>query len=303
MWQHVAGFHVQKVASWSCSERDGDAMCCPRGSWGHSQRSPGASGESRWLPLELTPTCSPPPPNGASTTTLRSQLCPSWLCIAVLPSGVIAVRPPGRLRRNAQQTRTVAVTVWSNRSRVIFFSSPLGSSGSHDEERRWLPTSAIEFALAPKKPSEPNPPPTRNQDPIKSAQKDSFARTQHPGGREKENACDICREHLTKTRISAGQGSRWESSGTIWGIKLDQALTFCHSGFCIRPVARTAREPDLDGGLCSPTDALGSHCVYCQTVSPLKPSRSGPWLAQLCKGAATMPSTSFFSSRYARLFA
>lgn len=190
-----------------------------------------------------------------------------------------------------------------NRSRIVSSHSrhlfQLGHSQQRDthskERRRWLPTSALALnvALAPKKPSEPNPPPvtkTQSNPRKKTASKE-------PSIREEDDSDDsgrdeICREHLTKTRLSAGQGPRRESSGTIRGVKLDQPSTFCHSGFCIRPVARTARVPDLDGGAVLAYRRPRGHTVC--TVSPLKPSRSGPWLAHLCKGAAMMPST-FFS--------
>lgn len=130
----------------------------------------------------------------------------------------------------------------------VFSSRP--ASGSHDEERTWLPTSGFEFALAPKKPSEPNPPPTRKQDPIKSAQKESFHSTQHSGRRRARKA----RKCLRYLQRASHQDAPFSRSGFAvgvlrhnLGIKLDQASTFSPSGFCIRPVARTAREPDLDG--------------------------------------------------------
>lgn len=298
----------QKVGSWSCRERHGDAMGCPCGSWGHSQQSPGASGESRWLPLELTPTCSPPPPNGASTTALRSQ---HLLAVAVhlRPPLWRHCRPPDR-----PSPKKCSPISDRGRDRVeqpepdrVFSSRP--ASGSHDEERTRLPTPGFEFALAPKKPSEPNPPPTRTQDPIKSAQKraskvpsireeDEPEKPERPERPEKpekpENAYDICREHLTKTRLSAGQGSRWESSGTIWGsTSIRHRLSLIRASAFVLLRGRHVNQTLMGGkGGCArqPTPSGRTVC----TVSPLKPSRSGPWLAQLCKGAATMPSTSFF---------
>lgn len=228
-------------------------MGCPCGSWGHSQQSPGASGESRWLPLELTPTCSPPPPpNGASTTTLRSQ---HLFVVAV------HLRPPlWRHCRPPDRPSPVKCSTISDRGRDrveqpepdrVFSSRP--ASGSHDEERTWLPASGFEFALAPKKPSEPNPPPTRKQDPIKSAQKESFQSTQHSGRRRARKARKA-RKCLRYLQRASHQDAPFSRSGFAvgvlrhnLGIKLDRASTFSHSGFCIRPVARTAREPDLDG--------------------------------------------------------
>lgn len=243
----------QKVESWSCSERHGDAMGCPCGSWGHSQQSPGASGESRWLPLELTPTCSPPPP-------------PNWRLHNHSPQPVSVRRggaSPSSLWRHCRppdrpSPNTCSTISGRGRDRVeqpepdrVFSSRP--ASGSHDEERTWLPTSGFECALAPKKPSEPNPPPTRKQDPIKSAQKESFQSTQHSGRRRARKARKA-RKCLRYLQRASHQDAPFSRSGFAvgvlrhnLGIKLDQASAFSHSGFCIRPVARTTREPDLDG--------------------------------------------------------
>lgn len=177
------------------------------------------------------------------------------------------------------------------------------SSGTHSKERRrWLPTSALtlKFALAPKKPSEPNPPPvtkTQSNPRKKTASKE-------PSIREEDDSDDsgrdeICREHLTKTRLSAGQGPRWESSGTIRGIKLDQASTFCHSGFCIRPVARTARVPDLDAGAVLAYRRPRGHTMC--TVSPLKPVTIRSLARSSVQRSRHDAINLFFSSRYARL--
>lgn len=158
----------------------------------------------------------PPQPLSAA------NICSSWLCISVLPSGVIAVRPTGRLRRNAQQSRTVAATVWSNRSRIVSFRLVQPRAPTMKREHGSQPR-ASKLRWPPK--SQANP--TRHR-PVSKIQSNprkkraskvpSIREEDEPEKPEKpENAYDICREHLTKTRLSAGQGSRWESSGTIWG--------------------------------------------------------------------------------------
>lgn len=112
------------------------------------------------------------------------------------------------------------------------------SSGTHSKERRrWLPPSALslKFALAPKKPSEPNPPPVaKTQSNPRKKKKDSLQRTEHSGGRRlgRLGRDEICRAHLTKTRLSAGQGPRWESSGTIRG-----SSSIRHRHFVVRASA------------------------------------------------------------------
>lgn len=288
----------QKVESWSCSERPATRWGCPCGSWGHSQQSPGASGESRWLPLELTPTCSPPPPpNGASTTTLRSQHL-FVVAVHLRPPLWRHCRPPDR-----PSPKKCSTIPDRGRDRVeqpepdrVFSSRP--ASGSHDEERTWFPTSGFEVALAPKKPSEPNPPPTRKQDPIKSAQKESFQSTQHSGSRRARKARKA-RKCLRYLQRASHQDAPFSRSGFAvgvlrhnLGIKLDQASTLG------RHVNQTLMGGK--GGLCSPTDALGSHRVHCVAVEALTIRSLARSTVQRSRHDAI---NIFFPSRYARLFA
>ena len=115
----------------------------------------------------------------------------------------------------------------------------------------------------------------------------------YPGGRRRRER----RRHLQRsiTRLSAGLAAGFAMGvlrHNMGGIKLDQA-----SAFLIRASAfvllrgRHVSQSSLGwgGGLCSLRTLSGR--TVC-TVSLLKPSRSGT-AAQVCKGAAMLPSIFF----------
>lgn len=244
----------------------------------------------------------PPQPLSAAS------ICSSWLCISVLPSGVIAVRPTGRLRRHAQQSRTVAATVWSNRSRIVSFRLVQPRAPTMKREHGSQPR-ASNLRWPPR--SQANP--TRHR-PVSKIQSNprkkraskvpSIREEDEPEKPEKpENAYDICREHLTKTRLSAGQGSRWESSGTIWGSNsIRHRLSLIRASAFVLLRGRHVNQTLMGGkgGLCSPTDALGSHRVHWVAVEALTIRSLARSTVQRSRHDAI---NIFFSSRYARLFA
>lgn len=198
----------------------------------------------------------PPQPLSAAS------ICSSWLCVHLRPpSGVIAVRPTGRLRTHAQQSRAVAATVWSNRSRTVSFRlvQPRAPTmrrehGSHPRASnvRWPPKSqANPTRHRPVSKIQPNPRKQRASKAPSIREEDEPEEPEKPEKPEKpENAYDVCRYLQRASHQDAPFSRSGFAVGVLrhnLGIKLDQASTFSPSGFCIRPGARTAREPDLDG--------------------------------------------------------
>jgi hypothetical protein len=190
----------------------------------------------------------------------------------------------------------------------LFSSFPGSGSHSDPSEDTAPPNLCPEFALAPKSQASSNPPP-QSSDPYSVTKIQSNSRKKTlpcclvSGRKTRKRVPTMSAESISpgKTRLPAGLGSRWESSGTIWGIKLGQASTFLigASAFVLlrgRHVSQSSM--GWMGGCARYGVLLGSHWVHRVAVEALTIRNA----AQVCTGDATMPSISF-SPRYARLFA